>query len=132
MIVIFAKLFILLTLLICYVSSDGKVNYASMYDKKVIKGNRNALFLVQNGFRRQFPDFYTFDTMNYTVASILKVNDENMNSIPLGTMITKIQSPPAFRPDDYFYHEYCNYPDRMVIIIMILFISLDIIICYIV
>lgn len=116
MILIFFKLFIL-TFIICNVSSDDNVNYAALYDKKVIKGNRNALFLVQNGFRRQFPDFYTFDTMNFTVPNILKVKDEHMNTIPLGKMIDKIKAPPAFRPDDYFYHEYCNSPDRMVIII---------------
>jgi hypothetical protein len=84
------------------------------YEGKVIKGNRNALFLVEGGTRRQFPDFYTYDKMGFNISSIMKVKDEILNSIPMGAMVKAIPAPPPFRPDDYMYHEQCGDPDRMV------------------
>lgn len=86
----------------------------SKYNGKVIKGNRNALYLIQNGTRRQFPDFWTFTNMSFTIEQIIKVPEVHLEQIPLGSIIPKIQAPPAFRPDDYFFHEYCDNPDRMV------------------
>jgi hypothetical protein len=85
-----------------------------VYDGKVIKGNRNALFLVENGARRQFPDFYTFTHMGFNVTNIMKIKDDILNSIPLGPMVKAIPAPPPFRPDDYMYHEQCGDPDKMV------------------
>ena len=84
------------------------------YAGKVVKGNRNALFLIENGARRQFPDFFTFDKMGFNVSGILKIKDDALNSIPLGRQIVAIPAPPPFRPDDYHFHEQCNDPDRMV------------------
>jgi hypothetical protein len=89
-------------------------NSFDKYEGKIIKGNRNALFLVESGTRRQFPDFYTFDKMGFNVSGIVKVKDEILNSIPMGAMIKAIPAPPPFRPDDYMYHEQCGDPDRMV------------------
>ena len=83
------------------------------YNGKVVKGNRNALFLVRNGARRQFPDFYTFTKMGFNVSNILKIRDDILTSIPLGPHIKSIPAPPPFRPDDYMYHEQCGDPDKM-------------------
>ena len=97
-----------------YVTTCKKDNIADQYEGKVVKGNRNALFVVENGARRQFPDFYTFDKMGYNTSSIIKIKDDILNSIDLGPMIKAIPAPPPFRPDDYMYHEQCNDPDRMI------------------
>ena len=81
------------------------------YEGKIVKGNRNALFLVQKGQRRQFPDFYTFSKMGYDAVMVQKIPDDILNAIPLGEAIPSI---PVFRPDDYMYHTQCEDPDRMV------------------
>lgn len=81
------------------------------YEGKVLKGNRNALFLIQKGHRRQFPDFYTFSKMGYDAAVVQKIPDDILNAIPMGEVIPSI---PVFRPDDYMYHAQCEDPDRMV------------------
>jgi hypothetical protein len=85
-----------------------------LYNGKVVKGNRNALFLLDDGRKRFFPDFYTFITMGYNVTSVLKIDDEILNQIPLGPQVVKIQAPPPFRPEDYMYHTQCEDTDRMV------------------
>jgi hypothetical protein len=82
----------------------------SPHEGKVIKGNRNALFLVQNGEKRLFPDFNTFDKMGFNVSSIIKVSDDMINSMPNGLGLPPIA---VFRPDDYMYHQLCDDPDRM-------------------
>ena len=84
------------------------------YNGMVVKGNRNALYLVENGARRQFPDFFTFDKMGFNTTSVLKIKDHILADIPIGPMIKAIPQPPAFRADDYMYHEQCEDPDRMV------------------
>jgi hypothetical protein len=81
------------------------------YEGKIIKGTRNALFLVQGGQRRMFPDFNTFKTMGYNLSVIENVGDEVLKHIPLGSTITPI---PIFRPEDYMYHLECEDADRMV------------------
>lgn len=83
----------------------------SEWEGKVIKGNRNALFLVKNGQRHLFPDFWTFTQMGFTTESIKKVSDTVLNNIPLGD---KVEAIPVFRPDDFMYHMHCDDPDRMV------------------
>ncbi len=83
----------------------------SEYEGKLLKGNRNAIFLVQKGQRKQFPDFYTFSKLGYDAANIQKIADDVLNSIPLGDQITPI---PVFRPEDYMYHSQCEDLDRMV------------------
>ena len=88
-----------------------------MYAGKVVKGNRNALFLIQNGARLQFPDFFTFEKMGYNSSSVLKIKDDVLMSIPLGPMIVALPQPPPFRPDDHMFHEQCGDPDRMVLIL---------------
>ncbi len=81
------------------------------YEGKIVKGTRNALFLVQNGQRKMFPDFNTFKTMGYNLSVIENVGDEVLKHIPLGPNITPI---PIFRPEDYMYHLECEDADRMV------------------
>ena len=87
---------------------------ADDYSGRVVKGNRNALFLIENGARRQFPDFFTFDNMGFKTSSVMKIKDDILTSIPIGPMIKALPQPPPFRPDDYMYHEQCGDPDRMV------------------
>ena len=87
---------------------------ADDYAGKVVKGNRNALFLIHSGARLQFPDFYTFDKMGFDTSSVIKIQDDILSSIPIGPMIKALPQPPPFRPDDYMYHEQCGDPDRMV------------------
>ena len=67
-----------------------------MYAGKVVKGNRNALFLIQNGARLQFPDFFTFEKMGYNSSSVMKIKDDVLMSIPLGPMIAALPQPPHF------------------------------------
>lgn len=81
------------------------------HEGKVYKGNRNALYLVQKGEKRIFPDFNTFDKMGYNTSSIIKIADDLLNSFPLGPPLPPIA---VFRPDDYMYHQQCDDPDRMV------------------
>ena len=99
---------ILVLLMVClavFVFSESE------WEGKVIKGNRNALFLVKNGQRHLFPDFWTFSQMGFTTESIKKVSDTVLNTIPLGD---KVEAIPMFRPDDFMYHTHCDDPDRMV------------------
>ena len=81
------------------------------YEGKVIKGNRNALYLVQNGQRLQFPDFYTFTQMGFNMSVIQKIPDPIMHAMPLGTPIRPIS---VYRPEDFMYHRVCSDPDRLV------------------
>jgi hypothetical protein len=101
-------LLLLLSLLISGSTND--------YEGKVVKGVKNSLFLVQNGKRRIFPDFYTYAKMGFDTATIAKLTDPQLNEIPLGSPITPI---PVFRPEDRMYHSQCEDPDRMVITVVI-------------
>lgn len=85
---------------------------ANDYEGKVIKGNRNALFLVQGGKRSAFPDFYTFTQMGFNMSVIQKIPDDILNRIPMGTPIKSIE---VYRGEDYMYHRLCSDPDRLVI-----------------
>eukprot|EP01038_Epipyxis_sp_PR26KG_P011763 gene11763-15740_t len=115
--------------LCCFVQSKNKHSDTDHFDLssfntseligKVVKGNRNALFLVEVGERsmllkRQFPDFYTFQSMGYNSTDVRKIPDAVLHSLPLGTTIKSIPAPPPFRPDDYMYHTQCEDPDRMI------------------
>ena len=95
----------------CHIHSK---EIADDYSGRVVKGNRNALFLVENGARRQFPDFFTFDKMGFNTSSVMKIKDDILTNIPIGPMIKALPQPLPFRPDDYMYHEQCEDPDRMV------------------
>lgn len=83
----------------------------SPLEGQIVKGNRNALYLVRDGKKKVFPDFYTFTQMGFTVDAVKKISDDVLNSIPLGDPVAAI---PVFRPDDYMYHKVCDDPDRMV------------------
>lgn len=106
---------LLLTWLLLFSNFSNSKDVGDQYSGIVIKGNRNALFLVENGARRQFPDFFTFDKMGYNLSSIVKIKDDVLTSIPLGPVIKALPQPPPFRPDDHMFHEQCGDPDRMVI-----------------
>ena len=84
---------------------------ANDYEGKVIKGNRNALFLVQGGRRSSFPDFYTFTQMGFNMSIIQKIPDDILNNMPMGTPIKAIA---VYRGEDYMYHRVCSDPDRLV------------------
>lgn len=84
---------------------------AGEYDGKVVKGNRNALFLVQDGRRSAFPDFYTFTQMGFNMSVIQKIPDDILNNMPMGTPIKAIA---VYRGEDYMYHRVCSDPDRLV------------------
>jgi hypothetical protein len=88
-------------------NSDGN----DSYEGKVVKGNRNALYLVKNGKRSQFPDFYTFVQMGYNLSVIKKIDGGVLDSIPIGEMIKPIA---VYRPEDFMYHRVCSDADRMV------------------
>ena len=95
-------------------SRSGHHNRAkriSQYEGRLYKGNRNAIYFIENGEKRRIPDFYTFSKMGFNVSSIEKVADDFLTSIPLGEPIKPI---PVFRPEDYMYHKECEDPDRMV------------------
>eukprot|EP01031_Cornospumella_fuschlensis_P029552 gene29552-35669_t len=53
------------------------------YEGKVVKGNKNHLYLVENGKKRLFPDFYTFSKRGFTTTSVVKIDDSALNGIPL-------------------------------------------------
>jgi hypothetical protein len=102
------------TFLLLSSCTTNSIEVGDEYAGKVIKGNRNALFLVENGARRQFPDFFTFDKMGFNSTSVMKIKDDILTLIPLGPMIKALPQPPPFRPDDHMFHEQCGDPDRMV------------------
>lgn len=73
---------------------------------QIVKGNRNAVYLVDDkGVRHIFPDFYTYQTMGFENSIVKKIPDTKLEAMPLGDPVKPI---PVFRPDDYFYHEYCE------------------------
>lgn len=78
---------------------------------KLIKGSKNAIYLLHNGKKSEFPDFNTFTQMGYDLNSIEKISDHILKEIPLGDGVKPI---PVFRPDDYFFHEYCDDYDRLI------------------
>ena len=82
------------------------------YEGKIVKGNRNALYLVEKGKKRLFPDFYTYSKMGFTAEHVMKIPDKDLESIPLGQAIAPI---PVFRPEDRMYHSHCEDPDKMVL-----------------
>ena len=84
---------------------------AANYEGEVVKGNRNALFLVRGGERLMFPDFYTFTQMGFNMSVIRKIPDPVLNSIPVGSPIKPIA---VYRPDDFMYHRVCSDADRLV------------------
>ena len=90
----------------CFGLTDREI--IERYEGKIIKGNRNALFLVNNGVRRQFPDFHTYISMGYVASNVTKIHSDHLDSIRIGEAIPKIAAPPPFRPDDYAYHEFCE------------------------
>ena len=82
---------------------------------KLIKCSRNAVYLLDsNGTKHHFPDFYTFDYLGFNTSSVDRIDESELKQIPLGSQIASIPAPPAFRPDDYLYHELCGNPRRMV------------------
>ncbi|KAJ1440527.1 hypothetical protein B484DRAFT_443404 [Ochromonadaceae sp. CCMP2298] len=83
---------------------------AHEHEGQVVKGNRNALFHIQNGLRRSFPDFHTFVSNGFNISSIKKINDEVLNSLPLGDPYVMVA---VYRPDDFMYHRVCDDADRM-------------------
>lgn len=91
--------------------NNSQDSSATQYEGKLIKGNKNAIFVVENGVRRMFPDFNTFSKLGYEITKIHKIPDDVLNSIPLGPIINSI---PVFRPEDYMYHVTCDDPTAMV------------------
>jgi hypothetical protein len=100
--------FVVVALLLLVMSLSGG---SENYEGQVVKGNRNALYLVRNGQRAQFPDFYTFTQMGYNMSVIRKIPDADLNSIPLGSPVSAIA---VYRPEDFMYHRLCSDPDRLV------------------
>lgn len=98
-------------LLICACCYTVCTIQLSHLEGSVIKGTRNALFLVQNGRKRMFPDFNTFAKMGFNMSSILKVSNSDLESLPMGPALPAIA---VFRPDDYMYHTQCEEPRTMV------------------
>lgn len=84
---------------------------AASYEGEVVKGNRNALFLVRGGHRLMFPDFYTFTQMGFNMSVIRKIPDPELNAIPVGAPIKPI---PVYRPEDFMYHRVCTDAERLV------------------
>ena len=101
--------FIMSVLFVALYSKEFKLKGSP--EGRLFKGNRNAIYLVQNGQKRLIPDFYTFSKMGFNLTSIEKVPDDYLLEIPLGVAIKPI---PVFRPEDYMYHKNCEDPDRMV------------------
>lgn len=87
------------------------ISEANDWEGKIVKGNRNALYLVKGNERHIFPDFWTFTQMGFTTDSINKIPDDQLNQILLGDPVPAIA---MFRPDDFMYHMECDDPDRMV------------------
>jgi hypothetical protein len=81
------------------------------YEGKVVKGNRNGLYLVDKGTKRLFPDFNTFVKMGYDAKDAIKIPDATLEAIAMGAPIIPI---PVFRPEDRMYHSHCDDPDRLV------------------
>jgi len=81
----------------------------------VLSGLRGkALYLYNKAQLQQFPDFYTFTAMGFNMSSIHRMRDEALLNIPRGAMLTRIQGPPPFRPDDWMYHNHCDDPPRLI------------------
>ncbi len=103
-------LFFTLFLSVTVLSDDP----SQIHEGEVVKGNRNAIYLVKDGKKHLFPDFHTFISMGFNQSSVKKIPDITLDSISLGDRVPKIAAPPPFRPDDYMYHYQCEDPERMV------------------
>lgn len=82
-----------------------------IYEGRLFKGNRNAIFLVSKGKKSLIPDFHTFSSMGFNISNIEKVPDTFISEIPLGDLIKPIA---VYRPDDFMFHKQCDDADRMV------------------
>jgi hypothetical protein len=119
-VVIVVILGVVMTGSIHMVGADNRKGAQSQFNPmslegKVVTGQKGkALFLVKNGERLMFPDFFTFQKMGFDTSVIVKISDETLHALQLGEPIPKIQAPPPFRPDDYMYHAVCEDPARLV------------------
>ena len=110
---------ITLLLLVLLRGLDGNRHKVEFTDQAVentvyATPNGKALFLYKDGHLKAFPDFHTFSEMGFNSADIKKMRPDLMNKIPRGPMLDAIAPPPAFRADDYMYHNLCENYSRMV------------------
>jgi len=109
-------LHILLALLIATSSRQehGKFVEVPVEGMVIATPNGKALFLYKGGLLKAFPDFNTFTEMGFNSADIKKMRPEAMGKLTRGAALEAIAPPPAFRADDYMYHNLCEDFPRMI------------------
>ncbi len=108
-------LLLLLQLGMCYGRGAGIQFIDHATDGMVLSTtNGKALYLYKQGAKHPFPDFHTFTAMGFNSADIQKMRPEIINKIPDGKILDVIIPPPAFRADDYMYHNLCEDYPRLV------------------
>ena len=56
---------------------------------RLVKGNGPEVFVIQDGKRRWITDSKTFDAYGFDYSEVKEIFDEELNSYPQGTPITK-------------------------------------------
>lgn len=74
------------------------------------------------GKKSLFPDFHTFTSMGFTSEGVVAVDNTLLDSLSVGDPITVI---PMFRPEDYMYHNQCDYPENMVCVFVYMYVLVD-------
>lgn len=84
---------------------------AAAYEGRVVKGSKNAIYLVKSSKKCIFPDFNTFVKMGYSLDNVTRLPDSLLDGFERGDTLPSIA---MFRADDFSFHAQCDDAHRMV------------------
>lgn len=84
---------------------------AAAYEGRVVKGSKNAIYLVRSSKKCIFPDFNTFVKMGYSLDNVTRLPDSLLDGFERGDTLPSIA---MFRADDFSFHAQCDDAHRMV------------------
>ena len=84
---------------------------AGAYEGRVVKGSKNAIYLVKGNKKCIFPDFNTFVQMGYSLDNVTRLPDSLLEAFDRGDTLPSIA---VFRPEDFSFHAQCDDAHRMV------------------
>ncbi len=67
-----------------FLNPSGQPTYP---EGSLVKGNSNAIYVIENGHRRLIPDIDTFNAMGFVPDRVLFITDAELNQIPLGARL---------------------------------------------
>jgi hypothetical protein len=84
---------------------------AAAYEGRVVKGSKNAIYLVKSSKKCIFPDFNTFVQMGFSLDNVTRLPDSLLDGFERGDTLPSIA---MFRADDFSFHTQCDDAHRMV------------------